>query len=56
MADVGVDPRTVELDLEGVKASFGVDGETAQLTHRELRARRETIRRNLSARPRSRRR
>src|ERR687894_221840 len=51
MADVGIDPRTVELDLHGVKASFGVDDETTQLTHRELRARRETIQRNLSERP-----
>ena len=54
MADVGIDPRTVELDLDGVKASFGVDDETTQLTHRELRARRETIQRNLSERPRPR--
>ena len=54
MADVGIDPRTVEVDLDGVKASFGVEGETAQLTHRELRARRDTIRRNLSDRPRQR--
>src|SRR5690606_21629644 len=25
MEDVGIDPRTVEVDLDGVKASFGVD-------------------------------
>jgi ubiquinone biosynthesis protein len=54
MADVGIDPRTVELDLDGFKASFGVDPATEQLTHRELQARRETIRRNLAERPRSR--
>jgi ubiquinone biosynthesis protein len=52
MADVGIDPRTVEVDLDGVRASFGLDGDTEQLTHRELRARRETIRQNLSKRPR----
>jgi hypothetical protein len=51
---VGIDPRTVELDLDGFKASFGVDPATEQLTHRELQARRETIRRNLAERPRSR--
>ena len=51
MADVGIDPRTVELDLDGFKASFGVDPATEQLTHRELQARRETIRRNLAERP-----
>jgi ubiquinone biosynthesis protein len=56
MADVGIDPRTVELDLDGFKASFGVDPDTEQLTHRDLQARRETIRRNLAGRPRSRRR
>jgi ubiquinone biosynthesis protein len=50
MADVGVDPRTVEVDLDGVRASFGVDAGTERLTHRELRRRRETIRRNLARR------
>jgi hypothetical protein len=47
---VGIDPRLVELDLSGVKAGFGVDDETARLTHRDLRRRRETIRRNLTER------
>jgi len=56
LADVGIDPRNVELDMSGFKASFGLDEETEHLTHRELRARRETIRRNLSERGRSRRR
>ncbi|MBN2624325.1 MAG: AarF/ABC1/UbiB kinase family protein [Acidimicrobiales bacterium] len=56
LADVGIDPRAVELDLSGVRASFGVDDATEKLTHRELRQRRETIRRNLSERGRSRRR
>ncbi len=49
-ADVGIDPRNVELDMSGVKASFGLDESTEQLTHRELQRRRETIRRNLSRR------
>ena len=38
----------IELDLTGVKASFGVDDDTERLTHRELQERRETIRRNLT--------
>ncbi|MGY6499394.1 MAG: ABC1 kinase family protein [Acidimicrobiales bacterium] len=43
--DIGVDPRTVEFDLSGVKAGFGVDpDEVQQLTYRELQARRELIR------------
>jgi ubiquinone biosynthesis protein len=55
-ADVGIDPRNVELDMSGVKASFGLDESTEQLTHRDLQRRRETIRRNLSQRARPRRR
>lgn len=50
LADVGIDPRDVEVDLTGVKASMGVDESTERLTHRELRRRRETIRRNLATR------
>src|SRR5690606_33363665 len=50
MADVGIDPRRIDLDLSGIKAGFGVDEGTDRLTHRDLRRRRETIRRNLSAR------
>jgi ubiquinone biosynthesis protein len=50
LADVGIDPRAVELDLSGVRASFGIDDDTEHLTHRDLRRRRETIRRNLSRR------
>jgi len=44
MADVGVDPRAIELDLTGLKAGLGVSEGTDALTHRELRDRRETIR------------
>lgn len=43
--EIGVDPRTVELDLSGVKAGFGIDpGEVDRLTYRDLQARRELIR------------
>jgi ubiquinone biosynthesis protein len=49
-ADVGIDPRTVDLDLTGVKASFGLDESTEKLTHRELQARRATMRENLANR------
>jgi ubiquinone biosynthesis protein len=47
-ADVGIDPRTIELDMAGVKAGFGVDESVERLTHRDLQARRETVRRRLS--------
>ena len=43
-ADIGVDPAAIEIDLAGVKSSFGVDPSTERLTYRELRERRELIR------------
>jgi ubiquinone biosynthesis protein len=43
-ADIGIDPRTYELDLSGVKGSFGVDPATESLTYRDLQKRREVIR------------
>ncbi len=49
-ADIGIDPRSIELDMTGVKASFGLEADAEGLTHRQLQARRETIRRNLSDR------
>jgi hypothetical protein len=39
----------VEVDLTSVKASFGLDGETESLTHRDLQARRDIMRENLAA-------
>jgi hypothetical protein len=47
---MGVDPRTMAVDLEGVKAGFGVDPSTSGLTYRELQARREKIRKRFAAR------
>jgi len=43
-AEVGVDPASYEIDLAGVKGSFGVDPTTERLTYRELQERRELIR------------
>jgi len=43
-ADIGIDPRTYELDMAGVRAGFGVDEGTDSLTYRELQERRELIR------------
>ncbi|HWH35800.1 MAG TPA: AarF/UbiB family protein [Acidimicrobiales bacterium] len=42
--DIGLDPAAMEVDLTGVKASFGVSPETEGLTYRELQARRDLIR------------
>jgi len=50
-ADVGLDPERWELDITGMKASFGVDPtETERLTYRELQERREVIRGRLAKR------
>jgi ubiquinone biosynthesis protein len=49
--DVGIDPRTVELDLDGVRASFGLTPDHEALTYRELQQRRELIRKRLGGKP-----
>ena len=48
--DIGLDPGAVEIDLTGVKASFGVTPETEGLTYRELQQRRDIIRERFSER------
>ncbi len=48
--DVGLDPATWQLDLTGVKASFGLDDKTEGLTYRELQERRRLIQSRLEAR------
>ena len=55
-ADVGIDPRTVPLDLSGVKASFGLTSEVDTLTYQELQKRREVIRKRMEEHHRPRRR
>jgi len=41
--ELGIDHRSVELDLTGVKAGFGLDASVERLTHRDLQARRALI-------------
>jgi ubiquinone biosynthesis protein len=53
--DVGVDPRTQQVDLSGMKASFGVDPGLERLTYRDLQERRAIIRERLARRERRRR-
>jgi ubiquinone biosynthesis protein len=43
-AEAGIDPATWQLDMAGVKGSFGVDPTVERLTYRELTARRAIIR------------
>ena len=52
--EVGIDPREHEVDLTGVKASFGVDADVPSMTHRQVRERRAVISERLRQRPRRR--
>jgi ubiquinone biosynthesis protein len=54
LADVGIDPRTIEVDLDGARAAMGLTDDTATITHRELRDRRQAIRDTMAERRRSR--
>jgi ubiquinone biosynthesis protein len=45
--ELGVDPNTVEFDMDGVRASMGLDSSVHRLTYRELQARRELIQRRM---------
>jgi ubiquinone biosynthesis protein len=45
--ELGLDPRTVEFDMTGVKASLGVEANVNRLTYRELQQRRELIQRRM---------
>jgi ubiquinone biosynthesis protein len=45
--ELGIDPTAVEMNMDGVKASFGVDNSTDSLTYRELQARRELIQKRM---------
>jgi ubiquinone biosynthesis protein len=52
--ELGIDPDRMAIDLDGVKASFGVDPSTERLTYRELQERRELINRRMRERGRPR--
>ncbi len=43
-AEMGIDLSTAAVDLDGLRASIGVDSSVQTLTHRELQQRREIIR------------
>jgi ubiquinone biosynthesis protein len=53
-ADVGVDPRQQIVDLDGVRAQLGVNTDVQQMSHRDLQARRELIRKRMEDHGRSR--
>lgn len=45
--ELGIDPTSVEFDLTGVKAGFGLEADADGLTYRELQARRELIQKRM---------
>jgi len=45
--ELGIDQSTFELNMDGVKAGFGVDASTEQLTYRELQSRRALIQKRM---------
>ena len=45
--ELGIDHTAVALNMDGVKASFGVENDTDALTYRELQARRELIQKRM---------
>jgi ubiquinone biosynthesis protein len=45
--ELGIDHSAVEINMDGVKAGFGVDTSTERLTYRELQARRELIQKRM---------
>ena len=45
--ELGIDPREVEFDMDGVRASMGLDSSIESLSYRELQARRELIQKRM---------
>ena len=45
--ELGVDPNAVEFDLDGVKASMGLDSSVNSITYKELQARRALIQKRM---------
>ena len=45
--ELGVDPTSVEFDMDGVRASMGLESSVNRLTYRELQERRELIQRRM---------
>ena len=48
--ELGIDHTQVAIDLDGVKASFGLDASTDRLTYRDLQRRRELINKRMRER------
>ncbi len=46
-AEVGIDPRQQEVDLDGMRAQLGVAADVERMSYRDLQARRELIRKRM---------
>jgi len=55
MREIGIDPTQTGVDIEAVKAGFGLPADVDSLTFRDLQERRQTILRRMQDRPRRRR-
>ena len=47
MTEIGIDAANMQVNLDSVKAGFGVDLSTDRLTYRELQERRELIQKRM---------
>src|SRR5689334_151115 len=56
LAELGIDPSETVVEVDAVKAGFGVPADVERLTFRDLQERREVIRRRMESRARPRRR
>ena len=48
-AEIGVEPASVEIDLSGMRASFGLGEDVQAITHRELQERRQIMQKRMQA-------
>jgi ubiquinone biosynthesis protein len=54
-AEVGIDPRQQAIDLDGMRAQFGLTPDVERMSYRDLQARRELIRKRMEEHRRTRR-
>ena len=52
--DIGIDPRSVAVNLDGIKASMGMESDTPAVTYRDLQQRRQVIQKRMEQRRRKR--
>jgi ubiquinone biosynthesis protein len=48
--EIGIDPRTTPVDLDGIRASMGLPTEVERINYHEIQERRETLRQKFQAR------